>query len=136
MARPRKIVDPVQVEKMASIGCTAKEIGILLGVSESTIERRYAVPLTKGNSKLCHALKRALFREATRPACKNPMALIFAAKVYCGMREPKEDGVTVNVAQTAVSISDQTKEKLSQMHALLRREALLEAQGNGNGEHG
>jgi hypothetical protein len=134
MARPRKIVDPVQVEKMAAIGCTAKEIGILLGVSESTIERRYAIPLTKGNSKLCHALKRALFREATRPACKNPMALIFAAKVYCGMREPREDAVTVNVSQTAISITDETKKRLAEMHALIRREALIEA-GGGNGDH-
>jgi hypothetical protein len=129
MARPRKIVDPVQVEKMAGIGCTAKEIAILLDVSQRTIERRYGIPLRKGSSKLCHALKRALFREALKG---NNLALIFAAKVYCGMKEPRDDAVTVNVTQQAISVTDETKKRLAEMHAAIRRETLLE--GNGNGD--
>ena len=135
MARPRKIIDPVQVEKMAGIGCTPKEIAILLDVSQRTIERRFGVPYRKGTSKLCHALKRALFREALKG---NSMALIFAAKVYCGLKEPVDPQTVVNVSQTAISVTDETKRRLSEMHALLRREALLEAggNGNGNGEHG
>jgi IS30 family transposase len=133
MARPRKIVDPVKVEQMAAIGCTTKEIALLLDVSHSTIERRFVVPYRKGTSKLCHALKKALFREALKG---NSHALIFAAKVYCGLKEPVDPQTVVNVSQTAISVTDETKKRLAEMHALLRREALLETQGNGNGEHG
>jgi hypothetical protein len=128
VGRPRKIVDPVEVEKMAAVGCTPEEIGGILNCSARTVDQRFCKPFKKGQQKLRHTLKRVLLREAVTG---NTAALIFAAKVYCGLREPRDDAVTVNVNQTALSIDDETKRKLATMHAMIRRETAI---GDSNGD--
>jgi hypothetical protein len=102
MARPRKNIDPVQVEKMAAVGCTPEEIAILLDASPRTIDQRFYKPYEKGRRKLQHTLKRVLFREALSG---NTAALIFAAKVYCGLREPRDDDVVALQNNLMITVS-------------------------------
>jgi hypothetical protein len=120
MARPRKQIDPVKVEQMASIGCSVREIALLLDVNESTIKRRFSLPLHKGGAKLCHTVKKVLFREVNKG---NTMALIFAAKCYCGLKEHAD--TVINVSATAVGNSiqftEETKKQLEDFHVALQR---------------
>jgi hypothetical protein len=139
MGRPQIPIDEHRVEKLAAIGASAEEIAAELApigkksLNVKTIRRRFGQVLKKGARMRDLRLRSALIREALKG---NPPALIFACKVLLGMKEPRDDAVTVNVTQNAISVTDETKRRLSEMHALLRREALLEAQGNGNGEQG
>jgi hypothetical protein len=48
MARPKAKVDGEQVLSLALMHCTNKEIAGFFGVSQDTIERRFAVELAKG----------------------------------------------------------------------------------------
>ena len=98
MARPKKVVDPTEVENWASIGCTAEEIGSYLNVGTRTIERRFGASVKKGRHKLHGILKRELIKQAK---AGNTGALIFALKVHCGMKEPRDDAVSINVSATA-----------------------------------
>ena len=137
MGRPYIKIDEQKVEALAAIGCSQDEIAAELGIGERTLQRRCGAILKQGVKK-CHVrLRSAMFRHAIKG---DPRLLVFLGKVYLGLKEDPQ--TVVNVSQTAISVTDETKRRLSEMHALLRREALLEAQGNGNGngkgngEHG
>jgi hypothetical protein len=118
--RPRKHVDALKVEQLAGVGCTPEEIGLLLDASSRTITRNYDRPFQKGQSKLRHTLKRTLFKEATSG---NTAALIFATKVYCGLKETAD--TTINVSATAVGgqviFSEETKKQLEDFHVKLQQ---------------
>jgi len=43
MARPKKPIDPDMVEKLASHGCSAEQIGVIPDCDHRTIERRFAL---------------------------------------------------------------------------------------------
>ncbi|HEY4721260.1 MAG TPA: hypothetical protein VII92_05405, partial [Anaerolineae bacterium] len=58
MARPRIVIDPAEVEKLASFGCPNEEIGALLGCSENTIRRRFGEQTAKGRAALKKSLRR------------------------------------------------------------------------------
>ena len=132
MGRPKRVIDFQKVEALAAIGCSQEEIAAELGIGETTL-KRHCGPILKRGTKKCHVkLRSAMFRHAMKG---DPRLLVFLGKVYLGLKEDDPQTV-VNVSQNAISITDEVKHKLSTMHALLRREALLEAQGNGNGEHG
>ena len=52
MARPKKYnIDTSQVEKLAGLGCTNKEIGSFFGCSADLIEKSYSEFLIKGREK-------------------------------------------------------------------------------------
>jgi hypothetical protein len=48
MARPPKQIDEKQVEQMAAIGCSEKEIGLIVGCSDRPLERRFVGALKRG----------------------------------------------------------------------------------------
>ena len=49
MARPKKYdIDKTQVEKLASYGCTVREVANFFGCSEDLIKKSYSSFLTKG----------------------------------------------------------------------------------------
>jgi len=62
--RPKIELDLDQIQRLAEIQCTQKEIAYIMGVSVETISRNYmdAVELGKANGKL--ALRRAQWRNA------------------------------------------------------------------------
>lgn len=62
--RPRKELDPKQVEKMASIGCTDKEIAVALNCSSDTLTRNFADHLEKGRENCKSSLRRMQWKSA------------------------------------------------------------------------
>lgn len=51
MARPKKYnIEPEQIQKLASYGCTNIEIADFFGCDESTIRKSYSENLTKGRT--------------------------------------------------------------------------------------
>jgi AraC-like DNA-binding protein len=57
MPRPQKEIDPEMVLKLASMGCTTKDIGDVLGCSDQTLNRRFADELAEGRAKLRNRLR-------------------------------------------------------------------------------
>jgi len=52
MGRPKKYdIDPIQVEKLAGLGCTNVEIGAFFGCAEHVIRKTYAENILKGREK-------------------------------------------------------------------------------------
>ena len=126
--RPKRVIDFAKVEALAAIGCSQEEIAAELEIGETTL-KRYCGPILKRGTRKCHVrLRSAMFRHAIKG---DPRLLVFLGKVYLGLKEDPQ--TVVNVSQTAISVTDETKRRLSEMHALLRREALTTA--GGNGEH-
>jgi len=99
MARPKKVIDPEAVEKLAAMGLSAEMIAAYLDVHHRTVERRFAPILKKGRERRNARLMFRLFQEATEKPC-NTAALIFCAKNFLGMTDHPE--IVVNVQQNAV----------------------------------
>lgn len=88
MGRKKIEIDPVQVEKLAQVGCTDEEIGDILGASADTIRRRFAVFLIKGRADLKMRLRMAQLKAANRG---NVPMLIWLGKQILGQKEPKAE---------------------------------------------
>ena len=58
MARPRKQIDEKQVEQMAAIGCSEKEIGLNIGCSDRLLERGFVGALKRGWVRRNHNLRK------------------------------------------------------------------------------
>jgi hypothetical protein len=48
MGRPRKQIDEPMVELLASVGCSEKEIALVLNCSDDLLQRRFSPALEKG----------------------------------------------------------------------------------------
>lgn len=85
IGRDKKIVPPDEVQKLAALGCTNRDIANFFGVNESNISRHFADNLTKGREELKISLRRAMLNNA----CKNNNAAvqIFLAKNILGMQD-------------------------------------------------
>ena len=67
MARPKKYnIDNEQLEKLASFGCTNREIADFYGCSESLIKKSYSSFITKGKSKGKMRLRQLQWKSAER----------------------------------------------------------------------
>jgi hypothetical protein len=123
---PAAVIDFHKVEALASIGCSHDEIAAELGIHTNTLER-HCRDILKNGTKKCHVrIRSAMFRHAVKG---DPRLLVFLGKVYLGLKEDPQ--TVVNVSQTAVSITDQTKQRLAELHALIRRETSI---GDSNGD--
>ena len=85
IGRDKKVVPPDEVQKLAALGCTNRDIANFFGVEESNISRHFAAELTKGREELKISLRRAMLNNA----CKNMNAAvqIFLAKNLLGMSD-------------------------------------------------
>lgn len=85
----RQIVPPDEVYKLASIGCTDKEISTFFGVKEDTLRNNFAAEIAKGREWTKIRLRRAMFENA----CENMHASvqIFLAKNVLGMSDSPID---------------------------------------------
>lgn len=85
VGRPVVIVDPMQVYKLATIGCKNTEIADFLGIQTYALVNNFKVELTKGREQMKIILRRAMFRNA----CVNnsPAVQIFLAKNCLGMSD-------------------------------------------------
>lgn len=85
IGRDKKVVPPQQVQELASLGCSNRDIANFFGIEESNVSRHFAAYLTKGREELKITLRRAMLNNA----CKNMNAAvqIFLAKNILGMAD-------------------------------------------------
>jgi len=104
MARPKKEIDYVAVEKLASIQCTEEEIAQFLEVSVRTLQRdeEFCRIFKKGKENGKMSLRRIQFKLAE----KSYAMAIFLGKQYLGQKDVVENQVTNN------GILDELKEAL------------------------
>lgn len=77
--RPRKDIHPLQVQKLAAIGCTMTEIGTVVGCDRATLQRRFTAAIEKGRAEAKVSLRRAQYKAAMKG---NPAMLIWLGKQY------------------------------------------------------
>lgn len=139
--RPKGSGKPVEIYKLqalALIGVPVNKMAVLLGISADTLDRRFRSVIedarTEGERQILHT--------AFKLAMEGNIRMLELCLINrCGWANRPE--VMVNVTQntlTVPNITAETKEKLAQLHQLIRREALLgtpnEAGGNGDAADG
>lgn len=88
MARPKKYdIDPLQVEKLASYGCTNTEIADYFGCSKDLISKSYSTNIAKGKTSGKIRLRQLLLKSAENG---NVTAQIWLSKQYLGMSDKQE----------------------------------------------
>ena len=85
IGRDNVVIPPEQVEDLAQIGCSNKEIANFYGVNEATLARNFVNELTKGREVLKQRLRRAMLENAI--VHKNAAVQIFLAKNMLGMSD-------------------------------------------------
>lgn len=85
VGRNKVVVPPQEVEDLASIGCTDRDIANWFGINEDTLRYNFADNLIKGREDLKISLRRAMLKNA----CVNLNAAvqIFLAKNMLGMSD-------------------------------------------------
>lgn len=85
VGKEQKVIDPVQVEKLAALGCNAEDIARFFGVHDDTLRYNFRDQLIKGKESMKITLRRAMLDNA----CKNMNAAvqIFLAKNILGMSD-------------------------------------------------
>jgi hypothetical protein len=91
VGRNKVVVPPQEVEDLASIGCTDRDIANWFGINEDTLRYNFADNLVKGREDLKISLRRAMLKNA----CVNLNAAvqIFLAKNMLGM---SDNGMTTD----------------------------------------
>ena len=88
MARPKKYdIDKTQVEKLASYGCTVREVANFFGCSEDLIKKSYSQFMTKGKDKGKIRLRQMQWRSAEKGSV--PMQ-IWLGKQVLGQADKQE----------------------------------------------
>ena len=88
MARPKKYnIEPEQVEKLSSYGCTNTEIASFFGCDRSLITKSYSQFLTKGRDKGKIRLRQMQWKAADKG---NVSMLIWLGKQILGQTEKSE----------------------------------------------
>lgn len=82
------VVPPEEVEKLAAIGCTDREIAAFFSIKEDTLRRNFADNLLKGREFVKTRLRMNMFKAADN---LNPAILIFLAKNILGMSDSPTD---------------------------------------------
>lgn len=84
--RPRKEVNLTQLENLASIGCTMKEMAAFFSVSVDTLERNYADTIEKGREEGKRSVRRMMWKHGENG---NSVALKYL--VHNVLKEKIED---------------------------------------------
>lgn len=84
VGRDQTVVPPDQVQELAAIGCSDKEIAAFFDINSDTLRYNFASELEKGREYLKTRLRRNMFRAADN---LNPAILIFLAKNILGMSD-------------------------------------------------
>lgn len=94
VGRDNIVIPPQQVEDLAQLGCTNKDIANFFGVTESALGRNFASELIKGREVLKQTLRRAMLHNAF--VNYNAAIQIFLAKNILGMSDsPASEDATV-----------------------------------------
>jgi hypothetical protein len=84
VGRDKTVVPPDQVEELAALGCTDRDIANFYGIKEDTLRYNFADYLIKGREELKISLRRSMLRTAHSG---NAAVLIFLAKNILGMTD-------------------------------------------------
>ncbi len=87
MARPQKEINAEQVQKLAAIGCTDKEIADIVGCSHDTLTRRFKEDLAFGRANGRTSLRRKQWEVALSG---NVTMLIWLGKQQLGQSDKQE----------------------------------------------
>ncbi len=85
VGRDKTVVPPDQVEELAALGCTDRDIANFFGIKEDTLRYNFADNLVKGRENLKISLRRAMLKNAC--ANMNAAVQIFLAKNILGMAD-------------------------------------------------
>lgn len=85
IGRDKKVVPPDEVQKLAALGCSNRDIANFFGIEESNVSRHFAAFITKGREELKITLRRAMLDNACRNM--NAAVQIFLAKNILGMQD-------------------------------------------------
>ena len=85
IGRDKTIVPPDQVEQLAELGCSDRDIANFYGVKEDTLRYNFADYLIKGRESMKIVLRRAMFKNATQNM--NAAVQIFLAKNILSMSD-------------------------------------------------
>jgi hypothetical protein len=89
MARPKKYnIDTKQLQKLASLGCTNKEMADFFGCSPDLLEKSYSVFLTKGRAEQRIRLRQLQWKSAEKG---NVTMQIFLGKNMLGQQDKIEE---------------------------------------------
>jgi hypothetical protein len=119
VGRNKVVVPPQEVEDLASIGCTDRDIANWFGINEDTLRYNFADNLVKGREDLKISLRRAMLKNA----CVNLNAAvqIFLAKNMLGM---SDNGMTTDNSKVLPFTDDEddkpTDEQMDDMRDELK----------------
>jgi hypothetical protein len=114
IGRNKVVVPPEEVEDLAALGCTDRDIANWFGVDENTLRYSFSDYLLKGRENLKISLRRAMLKNA----CVNLNAAvqIFLAKNMLGM---SDNGMTTDSSKVLPFSDDEddkpTEEQLDDM---------------------
>jgi hypothetical protein len=114
VGRNQVVVPPEEVEDLAALGCTDRDIANWFGINEDTLRYNFADYLLKGRENLKISLRRAMLKNA----CVNLNAAvqIFLAKNMLGM---SDNGMNTDTAKVLPFTDDEddkpTDEQLEDM---------------------
>jgi hypothetical protein len=105
IGRNKVVVPPEEVEDLAALGCTDRDIANWFGVDENTLRYSFSDYLLKGRENLKISLRRAMLKNA----CVNLNAAvqIFLAKNMLGM----SDNGMVNDGSKVLPFTDDEDDK-------------------------
>ena len=84
MGRPLKDIDPVQVRKLAMLGCSNREIAKLVGCDEGTIRNRFSAEVELGEAR---GKMRIRYRQFKRAMDGSDTMLIHLGKNRLGQSD-------------------------------------------------
>ena len=93
VARPKKDIDPEQVERIAQTYATMEEIAYIVGCSVDTLERRFADVIKKERAAIKISLRR---KQITEALAGNTTMLVWLGKVYLGQSDKQDIIVQTN----------------------------------------
>jgi hypothetical protein len=123
IGRNKVVVPPEEVEDLASLGCTDRDIANWFGVDENTLRYSFSDYLLKGRENLKISLRRAMLKNA----CVNLNAAvqIFLAKNMLGM----SDNGMVNDGSKVLPFTDDEDDKPTDEQMDDMRDELKELDG-------
>ena len=89
IGRDKTVVPPEQVEQLAELGCSDRDIANFFGVKQDTLRYNFTDYLVKGRESMKIVLRRAMFKNATQNM--NAAVQIFLAKNLLSM---SDNGIT------------------------------------------
>ncbi len=110
MARPKLKIDPEQVYKLASIGCTNGEMASFFNCSKDTLENRFSAEIAKGRDGGKTRLRRLMWQSCDKG---NVVMQIWLSKNLLGYSDKIEhDAQIKHIAEKAKEYEGMSKEEL------------------------